>query len=287
MAALPDYDQLIRDLLAERPSVFGPSASMQELLRGGAASLAPLECALKDQAALTAALDPEALLKALRAVDPILKIYVALVAGRANDRAVRFLEGIGGCIRARLIRHLCGREVDPPLPLPLRRTLHALIRAGDEMERDVARWLEVTRRLEETGLTLQVLGFWIDKKERNGLPDPRRCVDPEWKEDRERIACYLRSGVIAAQYIGYSYCRFECGIPEDQMGDADLSDGAWVWPQGLAHYVERHQVALPPEFIAHVKANRYEMNCPLTTSDLQSLDFDAECWRAWRAPESV
>lgn len=281
MADLPDYDRLIRTILAERPSIAEPSAAMRELLGCGRLALDAIEGALKEQADRTSALEPDDLLRALRAAHPLVRVYVQLVAGHANDRALRFLEETGGYVRAVLVRQLCGRDVDPPLPLELRRDLHALVRSGNEMEQDVARWLEATRRLEDPGLKLWVLGFWIDKRERNGLPDPRRFVDPEWKEDREKIARYLRSGVVAAQYVGYSYCRFECGIPEDQMGDAELSDGVWVWPQGLAHYIEKHQVTLPPEFIEHVKAGGYEVKCPLTIDDLQSLDFDADCWRSW------
>lgn len=283
MAGLPDYERLIRTILSERPSIAGPSAAMRELLGCGAAALDAVEGALIEQSALTETLTSDGLLKALRATEPLVRVYVALVARRANDRALRFLEEVRGCVRARLVRNLCGRDVDPPLPLELRRDLHALVRSGNEMEQDVARWLEVTRRLEETGLRLQVLGFWADKNEKNGLPDPRRFVDPGWTEDRARIAAYLRNGMVAARYIGCSYCRFECGIAEDQMGDAELSDGTWVWPQGLAHYVEKHQVTLPPEFVAHVRAGGYEVKSLLTADDLQSLDFDADCWRAWAA----
>jgi hypothetical protein len=33
------------------------------------------------------------------------------------------------------------------------------------------------------------------------------------------------------------------------MGDSDLTDGIWVWPEGLEHYVRHHHVRLPGQFI--------------------------------------
>ena len=33
------------------------------------------------------------------------------------------------------------------------------------------------------------------------------------------------------------------------MGSREHWDGAWVWPEGLAHYVECHDVCLPEEFV--------------------------------------
>lgn len=49
--------------------------------------------------------------------------------------------------------------------------------------------------------------------------------------------------------MGTSFCRFVCGTPDWEMGDSSLHDGEWEWPDGLAHYVERHSVRLPDEFI--------------------------------------
>jgi hypothetical protein len=36
------------------------------------------------------------------------------------------------------------------------------------------------------------------------------------------------------------------------MGRAELTDGVYVWPEGLAHYLEKHNVRLPKEFVQHV-----------------------------------
>jgi hypothetical protein len=66
--------------------------------------------------------------------------------------------------------------------------------------------------------------------------------------------------------MGYSFCRFECGIPNNAMGDSDLSDGEWLWPEGLAHYVERHSVRLPDEFIQTMRSHSWQVPAGLEFS---------------------
>ena len=36
-------------------------------------------------------------------------------------------------------------------------------------------------------------------------------------------------------------------------GSLELTDGTYVWPEGLAHYVEQHGVKLPGEFLEHAR----------------------------------
>lgn len=37
----------------------------------------------------------------------------------------------------------------------------------------------------------------------------------------------------------------------DTLGTSCLSDGHFIWPEGLAHYVDKHSVRPPEEFIRH------------------------------------
>lgn len=94
------------------------------------------------------------------------------------------------------------------------------------------------------------VGFWRGGASREDLPDPHELVDPSWPiVERARVAAYLREGDIEASYLGYSACRFRCGIPASALGASDLTDGRWVWPQGFAHYVEVHGVRPPQAFL--------------------------------------
>lgn len=52
---------------------------------------------------------------------------------------------------------------------------------------------------------------------------------------------YFSSGTRVRQYMGYSRCRF-CG---EMNGSAELTDGTYIWPEGLAHYLCDHNMRLP------------------------------------------
>ena len=99
------------------------------------------------------------------------------------------------------------------------------------------------------------IGFWREPD----IPDhrfrhPIAFVDSEWDlAERRLVAHHLRSAKRADSCLGYSWCRFHCGVDDAEMGDSDFSDGLWLWPEGLAHYVLEHAVRLPEEFLRHVR----------------------------------
>jgi hypothetical protein len=98
---------------------------------------------------------------------------------------------------------------------------------------------------------MKALGFWIRTAFDSDFIHPWEVSGQMSPELVSAVASYLRTGVLHEQYRGYSWCRFCCGIPDHQMGSRDLTDGIWVWPEGLAHYVEVHRVGLPDEFVLH------------------------------------
>lgn len=96
------------------------------------------------------------------------------------------------------------------------------------------------------------IGYWRGSAPGDeALPDPRDHVDLSWDPaERATIASYLKRGLVAGTWRGYSDCRFRCGRPDEQMGHRDLTDGVYVWPEGYAHYVEDHGVRPPATFVA-------------------------------------
>ena len=52
-------------------------------------------------------------------------------------------------------------------------------------------------------------------------------------------------------FMGFSWCRV-CGKNDIDMGCCDVTDGVYQWPEGLAHYVVEHRVALPPAFLEKI-----------------------------------
>jgi hypothetical protein len=103
---------------------------------------------------------------------------------------------------------------------------------------------------------LLAVGFWAPGEL---CPDPRDLTPAKFPDElKGTIATYLRDGAVLREYLGYSYCRFGCGIADSELGSADLSDGTWVWPSGLAHYIEQHDVPLPAEFLSQVERSLRE-----------------------------
>ena len=49
-------------------------------------------------------------------------------------------------------------------------------------------------------------------------------------------------------------------------GNLDLTDGVYLWPEGLAHYVREHDVRLPDEFTEHVR-RRKALNDSITVDE--------------------
>lgn len=97
---------------------------------------------------------------------------------------------------------------------------------------------------------LQPIGYWVDHDQPH-LPDPALLVDQAWDVcERQLVARVLAAAATHQPGEGCSLCRI-CAAPN---GFLDLSDGTYVWPEGLAHYVLDHAVRLPAGVVAHLLA---------------------------------
>jgi hypothetical protein len=100
---------------------------------------------------------------------------------------------------------------------------------------------------------LVVVGWWFHERAPDAWPRPQALVGRWRRREREAVLRHLRAGARLVGYERASYCRFACG--DGAMGRAYLTDGTFVWPSGLAHYVEHHAVRLPESFVAHAVAH--------------------------------
>jgi hypothetical protein len=144
---------------------------------------------------------------------------------------------------------------------------------------------------------LHMVGFWWSTSSPT-LPKPQKLVDTSWEsEDHERIVNYLRAGLLLTSYLGYSFCRFECGIPDSELGASDFTDGVWVWPQGLHHYPAEHAVKLPALFIDHMRSQRFVCrqdfdtqsvfrNLPTLGQGLR-IPYSSDRWIQWARAEGA
>lgn len=108
-------------------------------------------------------------------------------------------------------------------------------------------------------LRLKLIGYWhADSELDEGAqwPRPDDFIDESWERyEREDVARYLEHGFFYRCSMGNSHCRI-CGVSN---GSLELTDGTYYWPEGLAHYVDAHNVRLPEEFLEHVRARQNEL----------------------------
>lgn len=154
-----------------------------------------------------------------------------------------------------------------PLSSELRRDLGLPPRRPRRLE--TRRW---RRRRALYGPPLVLLGYWsADDETESSWPNVAERVDPDWDPvERRKVAEYLRNGAYAIGYMGYSTCRF-C---RRNNGSKELTDERYLWPEGLSHYVEDHDVRLPASFVAHVNATGHPPGRS-NASVLASLDGSA------------
>jgi hypothetical protein len=131
---------------------------------------------------------------------------------------------------------------------------------------------------------LEAIGFWRSTSVLPDflLPHPRELVDPDWcLEERRLVASYLRGGASLRGYLGYGEFRFPEG-PE-HLGTDDLTDGTWVWPEGLEIYVADHAVRLPDAFLCHAQTRHYQPPMELDAVVLRRRRVSFRHWLNWSA----
>ncbi len=116
--------------------------------------------------------------------------------------------------------------------------------------------------------TLSLIGYWWSPEEPD-WPHPAALIDQDWdEEERRTVATYFRHGTLAASFLGNSCCR----ICTKDVGCHEFTDGVFVWPQGLAHYIEEHSVRLPQPLIDHALARH---------AVLETAQANVERWKRW------
>ena len=102
---------------------------------------------------------------------------------------------------------------------------------------------------------LKMVGYWnnFEAYHEDKYIWPQELVQDKPVENFDKIAKYLETGIPAIYWKGYSACRI-CG---KTLGTKCLTDGTWIWPEKLEHYILEHNVRLPEEFIDHMKRCRW------------------------------
>ncbi|MEU0965519.1 hypothetical protein ABZ357_08785 [Streptomyces sp. NPDC005917] len=85
-----------------------------------------------------------------------------------------------------------------------------------------------------------------------GIHELTRSDSGEWQETAALAVPYLAGSPVVAEFTETDRCLLGCG--ENLVGCSSLfTDGAWVWRRDLGHYVGRHGVLLPSEFVERMR----------------------------------
>ncbi len=131
---------------------------------------------------------------------------------------------------------------------------------------------------------LRLIRYWRDSSAQDVWPDVLDFIDlGDEPERRAAVASYLRSGTAIVAAAGFSTCRI-CGIVN---GSTELTDAEYfVWPEGLANYVEAHYVRLPDDVIAIAERGLAGPVDPLELEralfEAHDLAVDEQWWRNLR-----
>jgi hypothetical protein len=130
--------------------------------------------------------------------------------------------------------------------------------------------------------TLIAIGYWYSDSEPD-LPKPQNFVDPGIDDGLKTIVLeYLANGKRLHDWMGYSYCRFNCGTPAHQMGNACITDGKFIWPEGLTHYIKQHSIWLPELFITHLRS---DSKSKTKTIEVDEMTFGTYEW--WKTIQKL
>lgn len=137
----------------------------------------------------------------------------------------------------------------------------------------------------------RMVGYWdAPWCARLKLPRPEGLIRVGWRlSERDKIAEYLHRGVPINSFGGFATCR----LCDEVLGTKDLTDGEWVWPERLEHYITDHDVALPKAFIATMERNRWSVPARADLTAASSCDprllykyKNFNYWRQWAAQRS-
>ncbi|MGP3772245.1 hypothetical protein ACTWJ8_15570 [Streptomyces sp. SDT5-1] len=74
--------------------------------------------------------------------------------------------------------------------------------------------------------------------------------------DEEQVLAYLKGGV---EFFSTMGAEKDALTGDEYIGGAGSlrTDGTWVWPVDLEHYIRRHHAVIPDDFHAHIRAHNY------------------------------
>lgn len=124
---------------------------------------------------------------------------------------------------------------------------------------------------------LIAIGYWNSKFfQEDRFIWPQELVKDSVNDDMLKLSSYLSKGKSAIAWKGYSSCR----ICKKLLGTCCLTDGVYIWPEKLEHYILEHKIYLPDDFVNHAKNNSWKIKKTNYDGEYRGkIDYD--CWTNW------
>ncbi|MFD7057973.1 hypothetical protein [Streptomyces sp. NPDC059906] len=104
------------------------------------------------------------------------------------------------------------------------------------------------------------VGFFSELSPGWGLPESgsiREAVRPSGEADEAGIVSYLLSGTEIWSEMSAGPDVLDADGPLLTGIGSLYTDGEWVWRGDLSHYVSKHHVALPDQFVTRIRDANY------------------------------
>jgi hypothetical protein len=87
------------------------------------------------------------------------------------------------------------------------------------------------------------------------LPSVLSAIDPSWEpDDKGGLMSYVAQAPVVLTASPSSRCLL---CPSEVPTSCWQSDGVWLWPKSLTHYLYWHSVVLPEQFVEHIRNQNY------------------------------
>jgi hypothetical protein len=96
-----------------------------------------------------------------------------------------------------------------------------------------------------------ILNFILNDEDKLDLNNVE-CV-----KNKNDIIDYLEKGYKVSTVSTIRVCEV-CG--EEAGPFSYFSDGYWIWPIWLIHYIREHDLNLPDSFLEHIESSNFEIN---------------------------
>ncbi|APU12923.1 MULTISPECIES: hypothetical protein [Actinoalloteichus] len=104
----------------------------------------------------------------------------------------------------------------------------------------------------------------FDGRADDGAPVVHR--EPLTSEEKERVIAYLVAGQVVLSGRGRVPDQLDPEQPR-RVPVAWLTDGTWLWQPAVRYYLEKHDLAPDPAFLAHIRRHQYQP--PAVTEEIK------------------